>query len=243
MKYHVLPGDSLVEIFRNANIEGEIIVCRECLIEGDTSGANLDDFWNSRAAFINQTYDANDDSYRVNVAAEFEKLQKAASGDEVNLWFEHELFCQTNMWFCLSLLSENDANVFRVAPVISDEDDIWKGFGSAGADELVNSFRQRIKFDAEDINLGKRLWNAFRDNDKNALEDLSEEKSDCFPYLKDVCQAAVEIKQRPQKRLKEIIASGETDFSSIFQEFKSLEGVYGFGDSQVKRIMQELKSA
>ncbi len=32
---HVLAGDSLVEPFKNTNIKGEIVVCRECLIDGD----------------------------------------------------------------------------------------------------------------------------------------------------------------------------------------------------------------
>ncbi len=41
MKIHVLPGDSLVETFNKSDIEGEIIGCRECLIEGDAQAKNL----------------------------------------------------------------------------------------------------------------------------------------------------------------------------------------------------------
>ena len=35
----------MVETFKKTNIEGEIIVCRECLIDGDLSAENLEDFW------------------------------------------------------------------------------------------------------------------------------------------------------------------------------------------------------
>jgi hypothetical protein len=40
--------------------------------------------------------------------------------------------------------------------------------------------------------------------------------------------------------LKQIINSGVTDFSEIFKEFRKTEGIYGFGDLQVKNMLTEL---
>jgi hypothetical protein len=45
---------------------------------------------------------------------------------------------------------------------------------------------------------------------------------------------------RPHQKLKQILESGETDFNSIFTEFRKTEGVYGFGDSQVKSMLATL---
>jgi hypothetical protein len=40
--------------------------------------------------------------------------------------------------------------------------------------------------------------------------------------------------------LQEIISNGKTDFAAeIFPAFTAAAGVYGFGDSQVKRILAE----
>src|SRR5215218_1547267 len=101
MKIHVLAGDALAADFKNAGFEGEIIVCRECLVEGDARAENLEDFWRVRAGFIKTTYGETEEKYFAGVVGELEKLTNLAPGAEANLWFEYELFCQANMWFCL----------------------------------------------------------------------------------------------------------------------------------------------
>lgn len=240
MKIHVLPGDSLVETFEKANIEGETVVCRECLIDGGFEADGLDDFWRERENYLSAAYPQTDNFYRENVRGELEKLLKVSPGDEVNLWFEYELFCQTNMWFCLWLLRDKNVDVFRVAPIVRAENDLWKGFGGLGKNELEKCFRQKIEFGDEDVLLGANLWAAFQNKDFRRLEQLGETKSDCFPYLKEVCQAAIELQTRPKKRLQEIISDGETDFRQVFEKFNKTEGVYGFGDLQVKRIYDQI---
>jgi len=240
MKIHILPGDSLVAPFEKTNIEGEIVVCRECLIDGDLAVDGLDNFWRERENYLSAAYPKTDNFYRDNVKTEFEKLLNVSAGDEINLWFEYELFCQTNMWFCLSLVQDKDANVFRVAPIVRTENDLWKGFGGLSESDLKKCFANRIEFGDEDILLGKHLWEAFQNKDARRLEDLSETKSDCFPHLKEVCQAAIELQSRPKARLQTIVSAGEDDFHKVFEEFNKTEGIYGFGDLQVKRIYDEI---
>ncbi|MGC2238093.1 MAG: DUF1835 domain-containing protein [Pyrinomonadaceae bacterium] len=240
MKIHVLPGDAVAESFNESDIEGEIIICRECLIEGDLQAGSLDDFWRVRAEFINEVYSGDESSYLQNVAGEFEKMRKNAEGGEVNLWFEYELFCQVNMWFCLFLLSEKETVIYRVAPVVRSETEIWKGFGRLEKEDLQKCFGQRIKFTEADILLGKNLWKAYQNKDFDGLRKLSLIDSECFPKLKEVCAAEIEKQTRPKKTLEKIISAGETDFGRIFEKFASVEGVYGFGDAQVKRILQEM---
>lgn len=239
MKIHVLAGDALANDFNNTGIEGERVVCRECLVEGDVRAENLEDFWKLRAGFIKSAYGENEESYFGKVVAEFEKLKNLAPATEVNLWFEYELFCQANMWFCLYLLQNTGASVYRVAPVVRTEEDIWKGFGRLGSADLKKCFAERIKFGEQDIRLGARLWKAYQNADYEKLENLSETESDCFPRLKEVCRAEIEKDFRPQKILREIIENGSRDFAEIFPEFSVRAGVYGFGDAQVKRILNQ----
>jgi hypothetical protein len=49
MIYNILNGDALAYSFPDTKIEGDVIVVREGLIDGDLSGDNLHDFWQSRA--------------------------------------------------------------------------------------------------------------------------------------------------------------------------------------------------
>jgi hypothetical protein len=237
MKIHVLAGDALADNFNNSGIEGEPVVCRECLVEGDVRAANLEDFWKVRAGFIKNAYGETEEKYFREVVAEFEKLKNLAPAAEVDLWFEYELFCQANMWFCLSLLQNTKADVYRVAPVVRAEKDVWKGFGNLSAEDLKKCYAKKVKFGDEDVRLGAELWKAYQDADHERLEKLSETESECFPRLKEVCRAEIEKDFRPLKVLLEIIENGSTDFAEIFPEFSTRAGVYGFGDAQVKRIL------
>lgn len=240
MIYHVLPGDAQVETFQETGIEGKIIVCRECLIEGDLLAANLEDFWRVRENYLSKTHPHEKGFYKENVRREFEKLLNLSEGDEVNLWFEYELFCQANLWFCLWLIWDKDLDVYRVSPVVRNENDLWKGFGGLDANQLKKCFEQRVKLSKEDIIFGKQLWKAFCFEDYYSLKQKSSEERENFPYLKEVCEAAIEIEKRPKEKVLEIIKSGETNFGKVFQQFSETEGVYGFGDSQVKRIYDSI---
>ena len=80
-----MPGDSLTDNFRQTGIDGEIVVCRECLIEGDVKAETLDEFWKLRASFLDGAYDEAKNSYFDSVAAELTKLQDLPADSEVNL--------------------------------------------------------------------------------------------------------------------------------------------------------------
>ena len=241
MKIHVLAGDALAGDFKNCAIDGEVVVCRECLIEGEVKAQTIEDFWQVRAGFIEKSYGESKEKYFQNVAGEFEKLKNLESREsEINLWFEYELFCQVNLWFCLNYLREIEAKIFRVAPVVRKKEEIWKGFGSLESADLEKCFAARIEFTEKDILLGAELWRAFQDSDFDTLEKLSKTESECFPHLKEVCRAAIEKDSRPKIILREIVAAGKIDFADIFPEFSNRAGVYGFGDSQVKNILSEI---
>jgi len=238
MIYHVLPGDAQVEEFKKTKIDGEVIVCRECLIVGEVDAETLPEFWEQRGRFIMSEYGEDEIEYHEKVADELSRLLDVDSEDEVNLWFEYELFCSVNMWFCLWLLSETGASVYRVEPIVRSEADRWLGFGKLDADGLKTCFNSRTKFPAEDVALGAALWNAYRNNDNAKLTDLSNSTSACFLYLREVCEAAMEKETRPRDIIAEIQFEGKTEFADIFPEFTRRAGVYGFGDMQVKRIME-----
>lgn len=240
MKLHVLPGDATVATFKEADIDGEIAVCRECLIEGDVSGDTTAEFWKNRAAFIASSYGETADGYLKNVASELEKLLSVSAGDTVFLWFEYELFCQVNYWFCLDLLKGTAADVFLVSPIIRGDADKWKGYGHLTADDLRSCFAARIPLSADDINRGSDLWHAYRAGDADGLRQLAQIRSGSFPMLGETVEAAITKDERPRAVLREIIDEGIEGFERTFEEFSKRAGVYGFGDTQVRRILEDL---
>lgn len=242
MTAHVLPGDSLVDEFRKTNISGDVIVFRDALVVGPVAADSPFEFWDGRARFILAEYAEDEIAYHERVADEIEKLRDIDAGVEVNLWFEYELFCSVNMWFCLSLLRETGAAVYRVEPIVLSVEDRWSGFGKLDAADLQKCFGSRTAFTHEDIALGAELWNAFRTNDHSRLRELSVSDSARLPYLAEVCEAASDKDTRPAEILAEIEFEGNTEFDDIFAAFTRRAGVYGFGDLQVKRILDQMSA-
>ena len=166
-------------------------------------------------------------------------------GDEACLWFEYELFCSVNMWFCLSLLKETGATVCRVEPLGRDVERRWEGFGEFSADEMRAAFELRTYLSSEHVDLGDGLWTAYRKRDLAKLKTLAAKcDADCFPYLNEVVAAAAEEDIQPLEVVREIVAGGVAkDIAAVFPEFKRRAGVYGYGDLQVQKLLDQLGSS
>jgi len=244
--YNILNGDSLAYSFPDTKIDGDIIVVREGLIEGDLSGNNLDDFWKSRAKCMEIT----EMEYNNSVVKEFKKIMEAPDNSEFNLWFEYDLFCQVNMWFVISLINNLTIkkNVFAVYTSYLDKTDkqFWNGFGSANSDELKICYANRIPLNENDLRLGYDLWKVYKSGNLEELTNLSKNQSLAFPYLQEVVKAHVDrfpkdgTKGRPERVLEEITKNISTDFHKVFNEFWSREGIYGFGDIQLKHLYDKV---
>ena len=248
MTYHILNGDSLAYQLRQTGIEGEFIVCRECLIEGPVLFDDLEDFWSGRADFIDSTQQGTREQYFEITVSEMEKVMEIPDGAQVCLWFEHDLFCQANMWFVMSLLEQQQLEIYRIFPVINTEADTWKGFGISDSQMLEQAFREKIKLSPDDIALGISLWRAFSTHDLAQLAVLSQTPTKSFNYLPEVCQAHIDrfpkdgSLGRPQGVIKELLEKSDVDFDGLMSDFFIREGIYGFGDVQVKRMYDELMS-
>ena len=150
MVYNILNGDSLAYSFPDSKIEGEIIVMREALVDGDLSGDDLSDFWLSRAKYHQSTKA----KYYSDIIKEFEKIMNAPDNSEFNLWFEYDLFCQVNMWFVISIIN-NLSILKKVYAVYTShlergDKQFWNGFGSANSSELRICFADRILLNDDD---------------------------------------------------------------------------------------------
>ena len=247
MKFHILNGDALAAEFPIDGIPGETIVIREAFIDGPVSTMYDDTYWELRKQYIQNTYTEIPITYEAHVMTEFDKLRNITSADEVYLWFEDDLFCQCNMWFAIDFISQNSQPKFhRVFP---ESDNItWKGFGRCGKKDLVNFYSGPIALRHEDVVHIRNLWNAFVHADNPALLMLSEEPNKAIRFQKEVIKAQADrahdspARSRPYRTLLSLMQGEELSFYQIFEKFTRLEGIYGFGDSQVMNMLKELES-
>lgn len=242
---HVLNGDSLKASFP-VDLPGDLVIMRECLIVGPTKASSLDEFYQLRTVFNENSTDEHASSYNHMVVDELDHLKHLNTGSIVYLWFEDDLFCQINMWFILYLLNQFgfNGNVYRVFPP-THPDLPWAGFGYLNAPAVAACFPSSIKFEQDDLALALSLWQAFSTHDVASLSKLQNHKSSVIRHLDLVIAAHLDRfskNPRPEKRLKEILASGTKDFPTIFSAFKQTESIYGFGDTQVQNLLDNLLS-
>jgi len=246
MVFNILNGDSLAYSFADTKIEGDIIVVREALIDGNLSGDTLHNFWQSRAKYMGLPAA----EYHNKVVKEFEKIMNAPDNSEFNLWFEYDLFCQVNMWFVISIINNLSIKkkVYAVYTSYLDRTSkhFWNGFGPANSSELTVCFAGRTPLNHVDLQLGQDLWRAYKDGNLGELVRLAKNQSSAFPYLQEVIKAHVErfpkdgTKGRPEKVIEDIIKNVSTDFHKVFREFWSRESIYGFGDTQLKQLYDKV---
>jgi hypothetical protein len=245
----LLNGDCLAEQLKDAELPVERIVFREALVSGPLVGATWEEFWESRIEFLTKQYGATALEVQEKTVAEAEKIIGLADGVELSLWFEDDLFCQVNLWFVLKLLSEShNIKIYRVFPPKASSANSWKGFGNASAAALAQAYESKVLFTSSDLALGKTLWEAYLLGDGAQLIALSKSVSPCFRQLAEVCQAHLDRisvdpnERRPEKVILELLAKGITDFDTLFSQFSEREGIYGFGDLQVRGLLESLPS-
>ena len=245
---HLLNGDLLASQLQGASFFEAHLVFREALIVGPTPRGGLDEFWKVRTAFITASYGATAEEYTQKTVLEIERLNSLPKDTEICLWFEDDLFCQVNLWFVLNLLSESpNIKIYRVFPPEASSANRWKGFGNASTAAFTQAYEAKVPFTSSDLALGKNLWEAYRLGDGAQLAALSKSVSPCFRHLEEVCQAQLDRisadprKRRPEKVILELLVMGITDFDILFSQFSEREGIYGFGDLQVRELLDSIK--
>ena len=241
-QYHILNGDSLKQQFPES-IDGSIIVARECLVDGNVEGKNLDELFASRAKFLSQNYGGIEQDYHEKVVPEFQKIKDINKHSDIHLWFEDDLFCQVNFWFVAHLINKSNLNhaVYLIRPKSPNQ----YAFGKMNSSELVSIYKNKVLL--TELDKIASLWESYQKNDTESLMHTALELESIYPFILPAVKAHMERKPshknagRPIQSLLTIMKELETDdFEPVFKEFNKRESIYGFGDLQVKRLFDEI---
>jgi hypothetical protein len=238
--YHILNGDALKDQFPST-INGEKLVARLCLVDGPVEGATVEELFASRAKFIAEHYPEFTEADYFNYVLDTRRIKEIPENSTINLWFEDDLFCQVNFWFILDFINKDrNYTLHLVRPMQHSE----YSFGGMNEDELVQAFENKIQITETDQKILKQFWKAYQENDLLELLMLAQDLKDKFPFLTPAIYAHLDRlsePSRPKTSLTKIMKELNTDkFGLVFQAFCQKEGIYGFGDLQVKRIYNEI---
>ncbi len=238
---HILNGDALKERFPK-QIQGQTIVIRECLIEGEVSGNSMGEFYRTRSDYLSKAYPGESD-YFESVVPELESILTLPKTIPLYLWFEDDLFCQTNFWFICSLLFEKEQeNAFLVRP---GNNSLQYGFGGLSEEQLIQAFKKSTLLSQNDLEYFGELWAAYRTRNSGKLKNLSDSIPPKFNFLPEAIEAAIGVVENNEPRIliqKIMTELDELSFPGTFREFHKRYPIFGFGDLQVKRIFDEINS-
>lgn len=238
---HVLNGDALAARFPES-LTGQKIIVREMLMEGPLKADADAEFWQQREAYLQQNYPQVKLSYQAQVKPAFTQLMALPPESTVNLWFEHDLFCQANFWFCCRcLVNLPKIKVYFVQPL--QQGNRWQGFGTHSAVELLEAYRQRILLQPETLEQLAALWQAYAMGNNSKLEQITDALKEELPFLPETAEAVRHYKHgKPEQYLKELLQTDPNmPFAELFKRFNAVEGRLGMGDLQLKRLLNSLK--
>lgn len=240
---HITNGDSVIYTFRKAGLAGEHLAWADVLNEGPVpAGLPLEDLSAVRARYLTERGFGS----AIKINHQFSKrdatLRKAATFDEVVLWFEHDLYDQLQL---LQLLTTIDALQLPYGHVFLIQSDEYLGMMTA--DELMALYPKRRSLTAALSAAAERAWHAFTAPTPQELRALCDAEIPGLPYLRAalarLCEEYPSLEtgvSRTQRQILESIGQGARAKEDIFKRASSREEALFMGDTSFYRFLDDL---
>lgn len=241
---HVTNGDSAAEGLRASGIPGEVLPWRDILHEGPVlADMDLDDMSTARARFIVEAglggpYEQVLQSFQERDAA---MRRHADVGDEVVLWFEHDLYDQLQLAQILDWFGREKGNAARLSLICIDAfpgHPAFHGLGELRPDELATLFPVRHAVSPAEFALAHATWAAFGSWDPTALEDVLATDTSALPFLRPALlrlleeyPSVVDGLSRTERELLQVVRAGASTPHAIYTAWQQYEEQVFMGDT------------
>jgi hypothetical protein len=245
---HITNGNVLTDYLRELDFTDDILTWQEMLCEGPTIPAIASDkFFEIRSQFLRDHYDieVNTDELK----SELSKLDDADKYSEIHLWFEYDLFCHINLLGVINLLHQKEIKtpLYLICSGRVEGEKNLKGLGELTPKQITEHYQNRALLTKEDIDLAIALWRTYCGTDHNILKPYIVTKSN-FKYMTNCLKA--HLKRFPhQKSGLSVLEDNilrlvrDNDIKSkhhLLGYSLNYQGYYGFGDTQHKRMIDQL---
>jgi hypothetical protein len=242
---HIFNGDFLVEKIKASTIDiNTFSVMRECMIEGRLAGNTIEEIFNSRKSFFKNQYRVSEEEYDIKIKFQFDKIKLSNKKTPIYLWFENDLFCQINLWFCIKyLVFSGYENLYRVTPIMKNGDP-FTTFDKLNFDELSMSLDNASKLLRADKNVAVNLFNFVQNKNIDYIDMMKVNDSKALPALSISLPILAKYLANPElviDIIKEYIKDDSKTLMNITEFFSQHYPVYGFGDLQLKNLMDAFK--
>ena len=247
---HIHNGDSSANTAKQSSLPGEHFAWRESLITGPTPAGVGGNEWRSvRAQHLSEVYGVDLQECERGLLDHEKKLSSFAEHEEVILWFEHDLFCQTNLLYLLNWFAKEDTGSTKLSLICIGAfpgKENFRGLGELDAEQLASLFPGRQQVTSSQLKLAELAWQAYCSPDPAEIEKVAQ-TADHLPLLAPALRAHLHRFPSTKNGLGsienkglELIHGGSKTFMDLFQRFGDAEPIYGLGDAQFWLALQGL---
>ncbi len=251
---HIHNGDFSADIARQSTIPGEHFAWREALIDGPSPAGMEDAKWRRlRAKHLADSYGVDPDKCEKELFDQEQALARFPEHNEVVLWFEHDLFCQTNLLYLLNWFAQRDLGKTKLSLICIGEfpgKPNFRGLGELNIEQMASLFPSRRELSNAELKPATAAWQAYRSPDPRAIETLLAADTYALPFLERALQRHLarfpSVRNglgRIEDRALELIHSGFKNFIDLFSKFGDAEPIYGLGDSQFSLALRRMTNA
>ncbi len=252
--FHIHNGDCSADIARQSSLPGEHFAWREALIEGPTPAGITGEEWRRlRARHLTELYGADPGETECGLRIQEDKLASYPEHDEVILWFEHDLFCQTNLLYLLNWFAERNLGNKKLSLICIGEfpgRPNFRGLGELSPEQMASLFDGRHEVANAEKTLASAAWQAYSSPDPTAIQTLLETDTSAMPFLKPALQLHLERFPfvsnglgRIENRGLKLVHQGFSKFTDLFLNFVKSEPVFGVGDAQFWIALRQMSEA
>jgi hypothetical protein len=250
---HIHNGDFSAERARQSSMPGEHLAWREALIEGPTpAGVSGAEWRQLRARHLTEFYgDPNETESGLRIQED--QLASYPDHEEVILWFEHDLFCQTNLIYLLNWFAERPLGNTKLSLICVGQFPglpNFRGLGELSPGQMASLFDGRHEVSYVENTLASAAWQAYCSPSPTAIQTLLETDTSAMPFLKPALQLHLERFPsvsnglgRIQNRGLGFIHDGVRSFVDLFPRFGDSEPIYGLGDAQFWNSLRRMGEA
>lgn len=252
---HIVNGDSVaMKLQQGVVSEDDVLAWREIYVEGALSVDPVHaEALRKRAQSLEDTMHIPSQTYIDGVSAQEKRLTEAIhKEEEIVLWFEHDLFDQTILWYLLYRLGKAGAPIDKLYLLSIGEFpgvEPFFGMGQLSADQLQTLMGSWQPIRQDQMDLGKRAWMAYTSDSPFDLEKLLNQETSALPFLQHAIQFHFSRFPSTRNGLNSVEQSALHLLSKrphrpleLFRSVSNKVPLYGMGDLEFWYILEQLQA-
>jgi hypothetical protein len=240
---HLVNGGSTLQTLKETSVAGDKYSIDDILMEGPiVDGLGTESSWELRAEYLERYFSIPGSGYLDGKTERDRVLSESLTHEEIVLWFEFDLHCQTNLLYFLAWFGSHARGRVRlslICPETFPGRDRFKGLGELHAQELELLFPRRMEVTSEQMNTALAAWQAYGNADPREVELFLQTDSRSLPLVAPALRAHLErfpsvangLGILAQKTL-EILSAEPLGFPQLFRRVSDTPEIHrhGMGD-------------